>query len=97
MQPPHEPDLRHPGHPRPRRSPERCAGRYRGAFARAGRVIVTIGDYVDKGPASKEVVERLLSAVEAPWKLVALKGNHDAMMVEALWDPSRMRCGWERG
>jgi len=28
-----------------------------------GGVIVTIGDYVDKGPHSKEVVERLLSGV----------------------------------
>jgi serine/threonine protein phosphatase 1 len=60
-------------------------------------VIVTMGDYVDKGPASKEVVERLLSAVEAPWKLVALKGNHDAMMVEALRDPSRMAVWLGKG
>jgi serine/threonine protein phosphatase 1 len=53
-----------------------------------GGVIVTIGDYVDKGPHSKEVVERLLSGV-AGWNLVALKGNHDAMMVAGLRDPAK--------
>ena len=53
-------------------------------------VIVTIGDYVDKGPHSRQVIDRLLSGVGAGWKLVALKGNHDAMMVEALRDPAKM-------
>jgi serine/threonine protein phosphatase 1 len=60
-------------------------------------VIVTIGDYVDKGPASKEVVERLLSGVGKGWSLVALKGNHDAMMVEALRDPSTMPAWIAKG
>lgn len=53
-------------------------------------IIVTIGDYVDKGPQSKQVVERMLSGVAEGWSLVALKGNHDAMMVEALRDPQKM-------
>jgi serine/threonine protein phosphatase 1 len=53
-------------------------------------VIVTIGDYVDKGPQSKEVIDRLLSGMAERWRLVALKGNHDAMMVEALRDPTKM-------
>jgi serine/threonine protein phosphatase 1 len=56
-------------------------------------VILTIGDYVDKGPESKQVIDRLLSGVAEGWSLVALKGNHDAMMVEALRDPSKM-AGW---
>jgi serine/threonine protein phosphatase 1 len=60
-------------------------------------LIVTIGDYVDKGPQSKEVIDRLLSGVADGWRLVALKGNHDAMMVEALRDPAKM-AGWmEKG
>jgi serine/threonine protein phosphatase 1 len=56
-------------------------------------IILTIGDYVDKGPESKQVIDRLLSGVAEGWSLVALKGNHDAMMVEALRDPSKM-AGW---
>jgi serine/threonine protein phosphatase 1 len=51
--------------------------------------IVTIGDYVDKGPASKGVIDRLLSDVER-YELVCLKGNHDAMMADALRDHSKM-------
>jgi serine/threonine protein phosphatase 1 len=60
-------------------------------------VIVTIGDYVDKGPDSKAVVDRLLSGVDAGWSLIALKGNHDALMVEALRDPSKMAAWLAKG
>src|SRR5258708_34412064 len=60
-------------------------------------LIVTIGDYVDKGPDSKVVVDRLMAGVEAGWSLIALKGNHDAMMVEALRDPSKMAAWLDKG
>jgi serine/threonine protein phosphatase 1 len=53
-------------------------------------VIVTIGDYVDKGPQSREVVELLRSGLSGNLRLVALKGNHDALMVDALRDPAKM-------
>jgi serine/threonine protein phosphatase 1 len=62
----------------------------------AGR-IVTIGDYVDKGPQSREVIDRLSSGVDARWRLVTLKGNHDAMMVEALRDPAKMADWMAKG
>jgi serine/threonine protein phosphatase 1 len=60
-------------------------------------VIITIGDYVDKGPESRQVIDRLLSGVDAGWSLVALKGNHDAMMVEALRDPAKMASWMGKG
>ncbi len=60
-------------------------------------VIVTIGDYVDKGPESKAVVDRLLSGVGRGFRLVALKGNHDVLMVEALRDPSKMAAWITKG
>jgi serine/threonine protein phosphatase 1 len=60
-------------------------------------VIVTLGDYVDKGPESKQAVDRLLSGVAQGWSLVALKGNHDAMMVEALRDPSKLAAWIAKG
>jgi serine/threonine protein phosphatase 1 len=56
----------------------------------AGDTIVMIGDYVDKGPASKGVIDRLLSGVGDGFELVTLKGNHDAMMAGALRDRSKM-------
>jgi serine/threonine protein phosphatase 1 len=60
-------------------------------------VIVTIGDYVDKGPDTKAVIGRLLTGVAPAWTLVTLKGNHDAMMVEALRDPAKMASWIEEG
>jgi serine/threonine protein phosphatase 1 len=60
-------------------------------------VIVTIGDYVDKGPESKQVIDRMLSGVADGWRLIALKGNHDAMMVEALRDRPKMAAWIGKG
>ena len=62
-----------------------------------GGIVVTIGDYVDKGPQSREVIDRLLPGIAEGWKLVALKGNHDAMMVEALRDRARMAAWLLKG
>lgn len=42
--------------------------------------IVTLGDYVDLGPESRQVIELLIEGVLEPWKLITLKGNHEDMM-----------------
>src|SRR3977135_1026236 len=60
-------------------------------------VIVTLGDYVDKGPESKQVIDRVMSGVAEGWNFIALKGNHDAMMGDALRDPSKMASWMEKG
>jgi serine/threonine protein phosphatase 1 len=59
--------------------------------------IVTLGDYVDKGPDSKQVIDLLLSGVGEGWRLIALKGNHDALMAKALHDPSEMASWIAKG
>ena len=41
--------------------------------------IVTLGDYVDRGPQSREVIERLLRLQEC--RLIPLLGNHDEMLL----------------
>jgi serine/threonine protein phosphatase 1 len=61
-----------------------------------GGVIVALGDYVDKGPHSRQVVERLRAGI-AGWNLLALKGNHDAMMVAGLRDPAKLASWMEKG
>lgn len=59
--------------------------------------VVTIGDYVDKGPASKGVIERLMSGIDDRFALVKLKGNHDAMMADAFRDHSKMKDWLAKG
>ncbi|MCC6983365.1 MAG: serine/threonine protein phosphatase [Bauldia sp.] len=49
--------------------------------------IVHVGDYVDRGPDSRGVVERLMKLSADNPKIVCLKGNHEAMMLEFLDDP----------
>lgn len=52
----------------------------------SGGTVVFTGDYVDRGPASKEVMRRLMEgpADNDLWTWVCLKGNHEDMMVAAL-------------
>jgi serine/threonine protein phosphatase 1 len=42
--------------------------------------IITLGDYVDRGPQGRQVIERLMSWRPRESKVVNLKGNHEAMM-----------------
>ncbi len=48
---------------------------------------ITLGDYVDRGPSSRAVIERLASN-PFPTDFVALKGNHEALLEGFLRDPS---------
>lgn len=61
-----------------------------------GDRIVTLGDYVNRGPDSRSVIEWLIDA-PSRYKLVALRGNHEQMMLAARKDASHynewMACG----
>jgi serine/threonine protein phosphatase 1 len=61
-----------------------------------GNVVITLGDYVDRGSDSKGVLDRLV-ALRARCRLVALKGNHDLMMLAARKDQDHfnewLACG----
>lgn len=45
--------------------------------------LILLGDYVDRGPKSKQVIEQIIN-LRQEHQIVVLKGNHDAMMVKAL-------------
>ncbi|KQV66223.1 metallophosphoesterase family protein [Rhizobium sp. Root1220] len=50
----------------------------------SGGTVVFLGDYVDRGPDSRAVVARLIAGSKSPgWRWLALKGNHEDMMVRA--------------
>lgn len=44
--------------------------------------LIALGDYVDRGPDSRGVLDHLI-ALHAGGRLIALRGNHDAMMLDA--------------
>jgi serine/threonine protein phosphatase 1 len=48
---------------------------------------VTLGDYIDRGPDSRGVLDRLIKN-PFPTKFIALKGNHELMFESFLRDPS---------
>jgi len=45
-------------------------------------LLVTLGDYVDRGPNSREVLEWLIARYDRG-TLIPLRGNHEIMMLEA--------------
>jgi serine/threonine protein phosphatase 1 len=53
-------------------------------------LIVTLGDYIDRGPDSKGVVEELVNLAER-CRLVSIKGNHEEMMEAAPFGRDDMR------
>jgi serine/threonine protein phosphatase 1 len=61
-------------------------------------ILVTLGDYVDRGPDSRGVLDRLIS-LQATGRLIPLRGNHDLMMLHArAWEeagPVWIACGGE--
>jgi len=52
----------------------------------AAALTVTLGDYIDRGPQSRGVIERL-SVNPFPTPYVALKGNHEALLEAFLANP----------
>jgi serine/threonine protein phosphatase 1 len=50
----------------------------------AGSRLVFLGDYIDRGPNSRQVVERLIALGRERPDTVFLKGNHEDMLLDAL-------------
>jgi serine/threonine protein phosphatase 1 len=43
--------------------------------------LVMLGDYVDRGPGSRQIIERLIAGLGRDgWRLICLKGNHEDIM-----------------
>lgn len=54
------------------------------------KVVVFLGDYIDRGPASRGVIQylaRLRAILEIEWRF--LRGNHEQAMLDFLLDPSQ--------
>ena len=49
--------------------------------------ILYLGDYIDRGPESRQVIERLLNAPLAGFEAIFLKGNHEQALLDFLEFP----------
>jgi diadenosine tetraphosphatase ApaH/serine/threonine PP2A family protein phosphatase len=60
--------------------------------ARPARAIeIYVGDYVDRGPDTRKVVEWMIETPPLADERICLLGNHEDMLLQALDDPSAMR------
>ncbi|HET7718096.1 MAG TPA: metallophosphoesterase family protein [Bauldia sp.] len=56
--------------------------------------IIHVGDYVDRGPNSAAVIERLSRLQETDPRILCLMGNHDELMLAFLADPGAAGPDW---
>lgn len=47
-----------------------------------------LGDYIDRGPASKEILDLILKLKEEEYHVQCLLGNHEVMMLDVLQNPT---------
>lgn len=55
---------------------------------RGEKWIVTLGDYIDRGPDSAAVIEHLLQPLPDGFRRYCLRGNHEQIMLDFLRDPA---------
>jgi serine/threonine protein phosphatase 1 len=56
-------------------------------------ILITLGDYVDRGPDTRGVLDRLIE-LKQRLNLICLRGNHEQMMVEAYRGGSSEKKMW---
>ena len=64
-----------------------------GVRPRPEDTLVLLGDYVDRGPQSRGVIERLL-ALQRQCHLIPLLGNHDELMVQVYDGQQQLYIDW---
>lgn len=58
----------------------------------AGGTFIVLGDFVDRGPQSRSIIDLLMAGPQRPnWRWIILQGNHEAMMLECLDNPNILR------
>lgn len=63
------------------------------------KVFISLGDYVDRGPSSNDVIDFLLNATEhfPDFEIVTLRGNHEQMPLDFLDVPSSIYLWLQNG
>ena len=55
---------------------------------RTGDRLVLLGDYIDRGPDSKAVLDTIFQRKNEGFELVCLRGNHEQMLLDAIDNPN---------
>lgn len=50
-----------------------------------------LGDYIDRGPRSREVIDYVMQLIDEGYRLFPLRGNHEEMYLNAAADRSQIR------
>ncbi len=58
------------------------------------KVLVFLGDYIDRGPDSRAVIERLCAGPLEGFESVFLKGNHEEFLLSFIEGPDGLDGGW---
>jgi serine/threonine protein phosphatase 1 len=58
-------------------------------------LLVCLGDYIDRGPGSRQVIDQLLALKTAPnLEVRYLRGNHEKILLDFLAEPRRNGPSW---
>lgn len=63
------------------------------AEARRGEPVITVGDYIDRGPQSDKVLAKL-HALNLSGQVICLMGNHERMMLDFIDSPEDSGTHW---
>ena len=55
--------------------------------------IYFLGDYIDRGPSIKDVIDLILMLKEQDFKIYTLMGNHEKMLLDAYY----LQNNWDYG
>ncbi len=56
-----------------------------------------LGDYINKGPGSKEVLDTVFQLKKTGFAIICLRGNHEQYLIDALFDPEKEMYFLSRG
>lgn len=57
-------------------------------------LLVFLGDLIDRGPSSRQVIERLLTLARPAVRTVFLSGNHEEVLLRLLAGETGLLAGW---
>lgn len=60
----------------------------------SGGRFICLGDFVDRGPQSREIIERFMAGPPQNWEWIILQGNHEQLMIGGVQFPHGALGHW---